>query len=178
LNSLGICNPKAGEEVREMKPIRLLTLVAACAALAAATAVATSQAANGPGPPTITLRFFDLSTRFAATIPPNQRPKIGDRFWFHDEIFRWNGAKRGAHAGHVEGTAVVLAGPLNVISATAFLPGATIDIQGVSSFTSRTSTYAVIGGTGAFATARGEVIVRSLGGQNSNRSAIIVRLWM
>jgi hypothetical protein len=158
------------------RKVSLLALVGACASILAVAA----PAAAPPGPPTITLHFFDITSRSAAT-SPNERPKLGDRFWFEDQLYRWNGAKRGAHAGHVEGTAVVLGGPppIAVLSATAFVPGATLDIQGVTSFTSTTNTYAVIGGTGAFATARGEVIVRTLGNpQNSNRNAVTVRLWM
>jgi hypothetical protein len=164
--------------VRRSGPVPVLgALAAASAALSASTAVA-APAAGGPGKPTVTLNFLDVQTNGSPTIPQNQRPKLGDRFWFHNNTYKWNGAKRGALVGHTDGTAVVLTGNIGELSAVAYYPGGTLDALGQINFNSPINTFAVAGGTGIYATARGEVTVRSLGGPNSNMSAITVRLWM
>jgi hypothetical protein len=72
----------------------------------------------------------------------------------------------------------VLAPNLGEVSGVASLPDGTLAIEGQTSFSTSTSSFPVIGGTGRFVTARGEVIVRTIGGPDSNRSAITVRLWM
>jgi hypothetical protein len=155
---------------------KLALFLAVSAALAAPFAQAATP--SGPGKPTVTLNFLDVQTNGSATIPQNQRPKLGDRFWFRDNTYKWNGTKRGALVGHTDGTAVFVAGSLGELSAVAHYPGGTLDALGEISFNSPVNMLAVVGGTGIYATARGEVTVRSLGGPNSNRSAITVRLWL
>jgi hypothetical protein len=149
-------------------------------AVSAALAASVAQAAtpSGPGKPTVTLHFFDLTTSGAATISEHQRPKLGDRFFSHDNVYVWKGGKRGALVGHADTTFVVLAPNLGEVSGVATLPGGTPAIEGQTQFTGPTSTFPVIGGTGRYVTARGEVIVRTIGAPDSNRSAITVRLWM
>jgi hypothetical protein len=154
----------------------LLAFVAAFVALSASAAA--SPAAGGPGKPTVTLNYLDVQTNASATIPQNQRPKLGDRFWFHNNSYKWNGTKRGALLGHTDGTIVILAASLAELSAVAYYPGGTLDALGQIKFNSPVNTFAIVGGTGIYATARGEVIVHGLGGPNSNKSAITVRLWM
>ena len=158
-----------------MKKLVLLAIVSAM--LAASVAHAASS--SGPGKPTVTLHFFDVTTTSTATISQNQRPKLGDRFFSHDNVYNWNGAKRGALVGQANTTFVVLAPNLGEVSGVASLPGGTLAIEGQVSFNGGpVSTFPVIGGTGRYVTARGEVIVRGIGGQNSNKSAVTVRLWM
>jgi len=72
--------------------------VALLAALSAALVASVAQAAtpSGPGKPTVTLHFFDLTTSGSATISGHQRPKLGDRFFSHDNVYLWKGGKRGA----------------------------------------------------------------------------------
>ena len=108
----------------------------------------------------------------------NEPPKPGDQFWFHSEFYKWKGARRGAHIGHVDtlGTFLGTGSNLVQITAVAYLPGGTISVLG-NAGNGRVITLAVVGGTGAFATARGEVSIRNIGGQNSNTSADTVRLW-
>jgi dirigent-like protein len=60
----------------------------------------------------------------------------------------------------------------------AYLPGGTLMIFGDNSLSARSQKLSVIGGTGIYATARGELLVRNIGGENTNNSAITVRLWM
>ena len=59
-----------------------------------------------------------------------------------------------------------------------YAPGGTLDALGQNNFNRPVNTFSIVGGTGRYATARGEVIVRSLGNpQTSNTSAITVRIW-
>ena len=150
------------------------------AALSAALVASVAQAAtpSGPGKPTVTLHFFDLSTSGSATISEHQQPKLGDRFFSHDNVYTWSGGKRGTLVGHANTTFVVLAPNLGEVSGVASFPGGTIAIEGQAAFSALTNMFPVIGGTGRYATARGEVIVRTIGAPDSNRSAITVRLWM
>ncbi len=157
---------------------RLALLVAVSGLLPLATSVAQAAGPRSPGKPTITLNFLDVQTNSAFTGSQNQRPKLGDRAWFHNNSYKWKAGKRGALVGHTDGTVVVLAGSLGELSAVAYLPGGTLDALGQNNFNSPVNTFSIVGGTGRYATARGEVIVRSLGNpQNSNKSAITVRLW-
>jgi len=152
-------------------------LVALCTVLT--TSVAQAATPGGPGKPTVTLNLLDVQTNSAFTGSQNQRPKLGDRIWFHNNTYKWNGAKRGALIGHTDGTIVILAGSLGELSAVASYPGGTLDAIGQDNFNRTVNTFAVAGGTGSYATARGEVIVRSLGNpQTSTMSAITVRLWL
>jgi Dirigent-like protein len=65
------------------------------------------------------------------------------------------------------------------VSAVGSFAGGTVNVAGEISFSSRTSTLAVIGGTRAYATARGELIIRTIGNvENSNKSAQTLRLWL
>jgi hypothetical protein len=76
-------------------------------------------------------------------------------------------------------TVVYLAHGIGQVSAVGYFAGGTLDVAGESSFNSRNNTFAVIGGTGVYATARGELTIRTIGNiQNSNKSAQTLRLWM
>jgi len=150
--------------------------VAAAALLPAVASAAPSAA--GPGKPTVVLHLLDVTTSYRATFPDNRAPSFGDRFAFHDKIYRWSGRKRGALVGHADITAVVIGPNLSRLSAIAYLPGGTLVVFGDNSLSARSQKLSVIGGTGIYATARGELIVRNIGGENSSNSAVTVRLWM
>lgn len=143
-----------------------------------ATSAAQAATPRGPGKPNITISFLEIQTTFGGTVSGNEPPKPGDRFWFHSEFYKWKGAKRGAHIGHVDTLGTFLGSSSNLvqITAVAYLPGGTISVLG-NAGNGRVITLAVVGGTGAYATARGEVSIRNIGGQNSNTSADTVRLW-
>jgi hypothetical protein len=156
---------------------KLALLAAACSALLLVAAVsASSRGLAGPGKPSVTMHFLEIQTKFAATMSQNRAPKLGDRFWFHSEFYNWHGGKRGSHLGHADTTAVFLTGGLAQITGVASLPGGTITVVGESG-PQANSTLAIVGGTGAYATARGEVFLQSIGGENSNESSDTVRLW-
>ena len=155
---------------------RFALFMAVCAFVAASAAQASTP--RGQGKPNITINFLEIQTSFGGTVSENEPPKPGDRFWFHSEFYKWKGATRGAHIGHVDTLGTFLGGASNLvqISAVAYLPGGTISVLG-NAGNGRVLTLAVVGGTGAYATARGEVSIRNLGGPNSNMSADTVRLW-
>jgi hypothetical protein len=158
-----------------MRKLRLALLLAAAGLLSAV--AAPGAPAAGPGKPTVVLQFVDVTTAFASTFD-NRPPHLGDQLSFHDDIYRWHGTKRGTLAGHANITAVVIGPNLARLSAVAYLPGGTLVVYGDNFFNTNTQKFAVIGGTGIYATARGELFVRNLGGDNSNTSAITARLWM
>src|SRR5579864_6880142 len=153
---------------------RLALFAAVCAFLAASAA----QAATSPdlGKPTVTLNFLEIQTTFGSTTSQNELPRPGDRFWFHSEFYKWNGAKRGVYFGQGDVLGTLLPPDIRQVTGVAYLPGGTISALG-NAANGRVTTLAVVGGTGAYATARGEVTIRSLGGRNSNASAVTVRLW-
>jgi len=154
--------------------MKKLLFVAACAALSS---VAAASAASPPGPPTTVLNFFDRTTNFVGSPGTEGRPpRVGDSFTFRDEVYRWTGGRPGAHVGHADVLGLFQSGQVVRIEATASLPGGTLEVSGVSG-PGPTTQLAVVGGTGRYATARGQLTVRNLGGENSNHSAITIRLW-
>jgi hypothetical protein len=155
-----------------MKNLLLLAGIGA----AMATAASAQAATPAVGRPTTVLKLVDVNTGFVANFPQNRAPKFGDQGLFRDDIYLWHGAGRGRRVGHLIGTIYFLGPNLTRIFVVATLPGGTIDVFGDSTNT-RTTTYSVIGGTGVYATARGEVVVRTLGGENSNVDAVTIKLW-
>lgn len=151
-------------------------LIVSATAVALAVGSTTSAGAAGRGSPSATLSFLDAQTQFVSNIPEAQAPKLGDQFWTHEEFFRWNGAKRGSHLGHADGHAVVMPGGMVEYTGIAVLPGGTVAVLGEIG-QQGTFTLVVVGGTGAYAAARGDVTVRSIGGADSNKSADTLRLW-
>lgn len=146
------------------------------AVLATALALAATAAGAGPGAPTLTMRFLEVQTQFGGSFSANQEPRPGDRVWFHSELYRWKGSKRGAHLGHTDTTAIVLPGGIVQVTGVGTLPGGTVSVEGLAG-NRGTFKLAVVGGTGVYATARGEVVIRSIGGETSNTSADTLRLW-
>jgi hypothetical protein len=153
----------------------VLALVLVCAGLAVSAAGA--SAATRSGSTVKTMHFLDLTTSFGESGAQNQMPKAGDRFWFHDEVYTWQGAHRGAHVGHVNIVATVVAPNVAYITAVATLPGGTLSISGENNFAATGDRLAIVGGTGAYAGARGELITRDIGNpETSNKTDITIRL--
>ena len=158
--------------------IKIVPFVAAAALAAVPVAASAAEASSGPGKPTVVLRFLDVSTQYTSTFPDNRAPAFGDRFAFRDAIYRWHGAKRGALIGHATVSAEVIGPNLSRLSAVAYLPGGTLVVYGDNSLTAPVQKLSVIGGSGIYATARGELVARNIGGENTNKTSITVRLWM
>jgi hypothetical protein len=146
--------------------------------LAAVLAGALALSASATSPPTTTLQFLGVSSNynFTGSPNPNAPPKLGDLFSFQITLYKWSGDKRGSMSGGVSVLGVALSSSMNSVSAVATLPGGTLVIEG-NSGNGRGVLLAVTGGTGSYAGARGEVITRNIGGPNSSKSGITIRLW-
>src|SRR5205823_2380895 len=76
-------------------------------------------------------------------------PRPGDQFGFKSALYRWDGHKRGARIGRDIGTCTFIRVPANeqhfsadgLCSASAFLPGGQIHVQGVVRFTEGPSRF-------------------------------------
>jgi hypothetical protein len=153
------------------------TLLLLVAGALSTVSVASAAAPASPGKPSVTIRVLEVQTRFGGTISTNAPPKPGDQIWLRSEFYRWHGATRGAHVGHVDVVGIFSPTDTLIITGTASLPGGTLSVVGVAG-QQRVFSLPVVGGTGIYATARGEVTIRGIGGPNSNLSADTIRLWM
>jgi hypothetical protein len=117
------------------------------------------------------------------------RPPVGgNQFAFTHTLYRWAGTKQGARIGrlHVVGTFVTDFGPrfsrpaLVLFDAQAFLPGGSVMTHGYGRLSPEEGparlTLPVVGGTGIYANARGQVTVRDLGNGNIEKTSITFRL--
>src|SRR5438270_11946623 len=118
-------------QARQGEPVKKLALLMAVPGLLMlATSVAQAAGPRSLGKPTLTLNYLDVQTNSAFTGSQNQRPKLGDRIWFHNNTYKWKAGKRGALIGHTDGTLVILAGSLAELSAVAYYPGGPLDALG------------------------------------------------
>jgi hypothetical protein len=154
-----------------------LTLAVASAAVALA---AQASAANGP----TTLHYLDISVGATPAFDAGTgEPRPGDRLYLRDALYHWQGAKRGARAGHAEATLTFMSsfgpggGATGEITGQLFLAGGSIRIGGIVHISDGPSRFElpVVGGTGRFAGARGSLLVRDLDAEG-DRSAFVVRL--
>jgi hypothetical protein len=104
-------------------------------------------------------------------------PTLGDRFAFTNALYKWAGRKRGARVGRIEGLCTLTKLDITTQSATvactatAFLPAGQLQAAGTLVFSDKggpVSYISIVGGTGAYAGARGYVKATNLG--NSNNS--------
>ena len=104
-------------------------------------------------------------------------PTLGARFAFTNRLYKWAGRKRGARIGRIEGLCTItkldLAAHAATVSCTgtAFLPSGELQAQGTLVFAEKagpTNYISIVGGTGAYAAARGYLKSTNLG--NSNNS--------
>ena len=104
----------------------------------------------------------------------NREPRGGDRFAFTDGLYKWAGANRGARVGRVEVLCTFTTFERGVGTALCtgdfFLPAGQVLASGFLRFTDGPGrfTLPVVGGTGAYANARGFLRIRDLAGGNSN----------
>jgi len=103
-------------------------------------------------------------------------PTRGDQYLFTDGLYRWNGTKRGQRIGTTHGIATITSPTTAFFTGTMTLPGGLIQGSGYFSFTARVETIIVLGGTGKYNNAGGEVTITKLGGENSNNSSLVIRL--
>jgi hypothetical protein len=103
-------------------------------------------------------------------------PTFGDQYIFTDGLYRWAGRKRGKRIGTTHGIATITSPTTAFFTGTMSLPGGQIQGAGYFSFTARVETIIVLGGTGRYSNAGGEITITKLGGEDSNNSSFIIRL--
>jgi hypothetical protein len=108
----------------------------------------------------------------------HQTPQPGDQVLLTDELYTWNGAKRGAHIGRLESSLNFRAGfsfekgGLCYLVGQLFLPDGSIMVEGFAKIGSGNSVFVipVVGGTGKYAGARGTLSSRDIGPGNGKSS--------
>ena len=161
--------------------MRVKLAVFALPALVAAVVVLASSASAITKPQTFSLLSVESNTGVEiGGFDFQGEPKPGDRFAFTDQLYKWAGARRGAHVGHDEGLCTFT--KVNVTNsgihataqcaATFFLPGGQVAVQGVLPIVEGPLNFVgpVIGGTGVYAKARGTVHIRDLGNGDTGKS--------
>lgn len=108
----------------------------------------------------------------------NREPRGGDAFAFTDGLYRWAGKKRGARVGRVEVlcTFTTFEGGVGtaLCAGSFFLPAGQVLASGFLRFAEGPGrfTVPVVGGTGAYANARGYLKIRDIGPEDSGNSNV------
>lgn len=138
-----------------------------------AATLATSVAAGPHAASVETLSLLAVGDTFELVDNGKRGVGVGDVFASGGRLYRWHGRGRGPHAGRMDVlcTAISAAGARSHCSITAAVPGGRIEAVGL--LTSEWNALAVIGGTGRYRDVRGELTMRSLGG---DKLALIFRL--
>jgi hypothetical protein len=162
------------------------SVLALVAALAAVLSIAVSSASAIDRPQTFSLLEIDESDIAINGFDFQREPRAGDGFGFISGLYKWAGTKRGARVGHDEGVCTFLkvSASEQGFSASAhcvasfFLPAGTVLVEGFIRFTEGPGRFdvAVIGGTGAYANARGFVRIRDIGAEDSGHSSLAFHL--
>lgn len=152
------------------------------AAALAAVALVGSGVASGArthGVP-LTLRFVSVEQLFRGVpaIANGTRPQLGSRMLFEDVMFNrvaQFGRPGGARVGRAEGVCTLMSTtrPEAQCLITAHVPNGQIVVAGEGNPGARVTHYAVTGGIGAYAKARGTVTATAI---NARKTLIVVRL--
>jgi hypothetical protein len=151
---------------------RTFLTVLALAAAAAATALAASGSSAAPA--TVAL----LSSQKSFVLQPGGAPAVGSRMIFTDALFN-RGAQfakpSGARVGSAEIVCTIVSRTKAQCSVTAHLPNGEVVAMGALTATKGLShsTFAIVGGAGAYAHAGGVVQSRDL---SQTRSLVTLRL--
>ena len=138
-------------------------------ALAAIAAVAVPLAlANGSA--TRTQEFVSVQQHFTSVpeLSRNEAPQVGLRFVFQDAAYNRRaqfGKPAGARIGRAEGVCTLIAvtkRPEAQCTITAHMPDGQIVLAGEGDPGAKVSRYAIVGGVGAYANARGWVVTTAL----------------
>ena len=138
-----------------------------------AAALTTSAAARPDAPGAEMLSLLGVGDTFELVDNGESGVGVGDIFASGGNLYRWRGRARGRRVGRVDVlcTALTADGVRSHCSVTAVVPDGRIEAVGL--FDSEANTLAVIGGTGRYRNGRGELTMRSLGGE---RLALVFRL--
>ncbi len=157
--------------------MRRISIVAALTATAAGLVFGISPGSGANQPTVISL----LSVNQGGTLidvdrSGGQGPTLGDQYIFTDGLYEWAGRKRGKRVGTTHGIATITSPTTAFFTGTVFLPGGQLQGSGYFRFTARVEKIIVLGGTGRYNNAGGEVTITKLGGANSEKSSFVVRL--
>jgi hypothetical protein len=157
-------------------------------AFVAVLAIAVTAASGISRPQTFSVLEIDQSDASTNIGFDFQRePKPGDRFAFKSGLYKWAGVKRGARIGYDNGlcTFTRVATPLTEHStltahcvAGFHLPAGGVVAEGFLELTPGPLNVdvPVVGGTGAYANARGWVHVHDIGAEDSGHTALTFHL--
>jgi hypothetical protein len=149
--------------------ITAVLLSIAAASIVFVVAQAGSAATSGP----VQLHLLDVprSSVPVGSSSQHQTPQPGDQVLLTDDVYTWNGAKRGAKVGRVEATLNFRTGfsfekgGLVYVVGQVFLPDGGIMIEGFVHIGSGASPFVmpVVGGTGKYAGVRGALTSHDIG---------------
>lgn len=140
-------------------------------------ALVAASAASGGQQQEQVIRVLAVGEQFQpiSGFTENQPPQVGASFAFSGSFYEWAGQKRGKRVGHFEVLVTVTSDRWGYLTATGTLPGGLIVIAGRTPlFEVPIERYAVIGGTGRYAGARGTMTVKNL--RTTDNSALTFRL--
>lgn len=146
---------------------------AAVGLIVVAAALATSVAAQPLASGAETVNLLAVGETFDVVDSGDPGLGVGDVFASGGSVHRWHGRVRGPRVGRLDVlcTALTADGGRSHCSLTAAVPGGRIEAVGL--LTGDSNTLAVIGGTGRYRAARGELTMRSIGG---DKLALVFRL--
>jgi hypothetical protein len=152
-------------------------LLASAAATAVFVAAQTGSAATS-GPIQLHLLDVPRSSVPVGNASQHQTPQPGDQVLLTDDVYTWNGAKRGARVGRVEASLNFRTGfsfekgGLVCVVGQLFLPNGAIMVEGFIHIGSGSSPFVlpVVGGTGKYAGVRGTLTSHDIGA-NHEKSA-------
>jgi len=125
-----------------------------------------------------TINLLEVSKSFTPTggLDFQSPPKVGQGFVIESDFYKWQGRKRGAHYGTLQGTCtftkIVGDASSQFCNVGVFLPGGQITVAGIIN-QSGLFTIPIVGGTGIYAGARGYVRVRNINENNSADTFVI-----
>jgi hypothetical protein len=157
--------------------MRRICLLAAVIAAAAGLVFGVSAGSAGDQPTVISLLSVQQGGSLIDVDQSGGRgPTLGDEFIFTDGLYQWDGKKRGKRVGTTHGIATITSPTTAFFTGTTVLPDGLLQGAGYFRFTARVEKIIVLGGTGRYGNAGGEVTITKLGGENSDRSSFVVRL--
>ncbi len=157
--------------------MRTRTVLVLCAALALSVGVAASAASVKPQ----TFSLLEVDTSFTPTggwdETSDAPPATGQGFAFGGILYRWVGARRGKAVGHIAAMCTVVTKTQFLCNGSLFLPGGVIELLApVRSEGDAPLNIPVVGGTGAYVGAQGVMRSTPIGGENSNKSSLVIHL--
>ena len=142
---------------------------AACVALLAAGGAFASATGGGQ-----TLKFLSVTQRFVMVpqVGPRTPPQIGGRLIFTDTLYNRAaqfGKPAGARVGRAEGVCTIVSLGTAQCTITAHVPNGQLVVMGAMELTRRLATnrFGVVGGSGAYGSARGTATGRDISDSKS-----------